>query len=215
MSAPTTVLPSGVRIRNLTTHVDDRGDFTELFRDEWEMGVRPVQWNLVHSAAGVLRGVHVHPKHADALVLASGRMRLGLSDLRPGAPAHGAACVLELSGDAMQLVTIPPGVAHGFLFPEPSTHIYAVDRAWDPADELGCRWDDPGLGLDWGFAGEPRISGRDAALPSLEGLRPALAARGIQSRESPQLGDPLDDRDVLGRGRARRRAAADVLDERA
>lgn len=164
-------------VRALTTHVDDRGGFTELFRDEWATGVSPVQWNAVRSAAGVLRGVHCHPLHADALTVPAGRMRLGLSDLRRESPTSGLACVLELRAEAMALVTIPPGVAHGFYFPEPSLHIYAVDRTWDPADELGCRWDDLGLGIDWGPIGQPLLSPRDAQLSSLAVLRDELAGR--------------------------------------
>lgn len=166
-------------VRALTTHVDDRGGFTELFRDEWELGVTPVQWNAVRSAAGVLRGVHCHPLHADALTVAAGRMRLGLCDLRAGSRTEGRACTIDLRADAMALVTIPPGVAHGFYFPERSLHVYAVDRVWDPADELGCRWDDPELGIDWGDVGEPRISSRDARLAGLAALRRELASVSV------------------------------------
>jgi dTDP-4-dehydrorhamnose 3,5-epimerase len=61
-------------------------------------------------------------------------------------------------------------VAHGFLFHEPSLHIYAVSHYWDTADELGCRWDDPELGIPWPDA-QPLISPRDAGLPPLRQLR--------------------------------------------
>jgi dTDP-4-dehydrorhamnose 3,5-epimerase len=177
--ATATMLPSGVRTRRLTTHLDDRGDFTELFRAEWGMPVAPVQWNAVRSEAQVLRGVHVHPIHADALIVVNGHMRLGLRDLRADSPTAGYACVLDLRGDEMQLVTIPPGVAHGFWFPVASLHVYAVDHVWNPDDELGCRWDDPGLGIEWGHERSPRISTRDAGLPSLDALRAQLAARDV------------------------------------
>jgi dTDP-4-dehydrorhamnose 3,5-epimerase len=177
-------LPDGVGVRVLDTHSDPRGAFTELFRDEWATGVAPVQWNAVRSQAGVLRGVHCHPLHADALVVPKGRMRLGLADLRPGSATEGRACLLELSGDPMQLVTIPPGVAHGFYFPEPSLHVYAVDRVWDPVGELGCRWDDPGLGIDWGDVRGPLLSARDAALGTLGRLRAAMAAVSGSPRAS-------------------------------
>jgi dTDP-4-dehydrorhamnose 3,5-epimerase len=179
MRATATRLPSGVRALRLNTHVDDRGDFTELFRDEWDVGIAPVQWNAVRSEAHVLRGVHVHPLHADALIVVNGRMRLGLSDLRTDSPTAGCACVLDLRGEEMQLVVIPPGVAHGFSFPVPSLHVYAVDHVWNPTDELGCRWDDPGLGIDWRHERRPRISPRDAGLPPLHDLRAQLADRSL------------------------------------
>jgi dTDP-4-dehydrorhamnose 3,5-epimerase len=174
MCAVSILLPAGVGVRRLTTHPDDRGEFTELFRDEWGTGVAPVQWNVVRSNADVLRGVHCHPRHADALIVVAGMMRLGLRDLRAGSPTAGLACTLDLEGDGMQLVTIPPGVAHGFYFPVPSMHVYAVDHVWDPADELGCRWDDPALGIDWRIERRVRISERDAALGTLDALRAAI-----------------------------------------
>jgi len=53
---------------------------------------------------------------------------------------------------------------------------YLVDRYYDPADELGVRWDDPEIGADWGLPPglDPVLSGRDRANPS----RAELAAAG-------------------------------------
>lgn len=75
--------------------------------------------------------------------------------------------------DPSRAVVIPPGVAHGFYFPVPSIHIYSVTEYWDPADELGCQWSDPELGIPWDVR-NPQISPRDAALPSLEALLETL-----------------------------------------
>lgn len=68
----TVQLPDGVALRQLRTHADYRGAFTEIFRFEWDTGVRPIQWNAVESAARTLRGVHVHPRHDDYLILLRG-----------------------------------------------------------------------------------------------------------------------------------------------
>jgi dTDP-4-dehydrorhamnose 3,5-epimerase len=177
------MLPDGVRLRPLDPHEDERGVFMELHRLEWETGVEPVQWNVVRSAAGVLRGVHVHPRHDDYLVIFSGRATVGLCDLREGAPAGGRACCVELDGGSPSAITIPHGVAHGFYFHEPSLHIYAVSHYWHSSDELGCHWEDPELGIPWPMR-DARVSARDAALPSLAGLRPALA--GAAAAEPPR-----------------------------
>lgn len=169
-------LPDGVEVFDLTPHPDDRGIFTELYREEWGSQVRPIQWNAVHSKAGVLRGVHVHPRHADYLTMASGHMTLGLCDLRPESATHMLATKLELiAHDEPKAVSIPPGVAHGFYFVEDSIHVYAVSHYWDMADELGCRWDDPGLGIPWAHE-TAHISQRDADLQSLPELVQQLAA---------------------------------------
>jgi dTDP-4-dehydrorhamnose 3,5-epimerase len=163
-------LPEGVRIVPLTPHADDRGVFTEIFRDEWDAGISPVQWNAVVSEAGVLRGVHAHHRHDDYLTLPVGRATIGLCDLRPGSPTDGLATCVTLSAGEPSGIVIPTGVAHGFLFHERSLHVYAVSHTWDVADELGCRWDDPELGIPWPHA-PALISGRDAALGDLAALR--------------------------------------------
>jgi dTDP-4-dehydrorhamnose 3,5-epimerase len=155
-----------------TSHADERGSFTEVFREEWAVGLRPVQWNLVRSRAGTLRGVHVHSRHSDYLMLVEGRMTVCLRDLRPGGEA--SAMAVEFEAPRVQALFIPPGVAHGFYYPVDSVHVYAVSRYFDPADDLGCRWDDPELGMPWPET--PRqVSARDRALPGLAELRGALA----------------------------------------
>jgi dTDP-4-dehydrorhamnose 3,5-epimerase len=158
-------LPAGLLLRPLEPHGDDRGTFIELFRREWDTAVEPIQWNAVHSEARVLRGVHVHPRHDDYLTVVRGQAVVGLRDLREGSETAGATACVELSGDRPCAITIPHGVAHGFYFTQPSTHVYAVSHYWDLADELGCRWDDPTLEIPWPQE-DAHISPRDEALPS-------------------------------------------------
>jgi dTDP-4-dehydrorhamnose 3,5-epimerase len=153
----------GVSLVSLTMHKDERGMVSELFRAEWPDVIAARQWNGSHSRANVLRGVHLHHTHADYLVVLAGHMQVGLCDLRGG--RVGAACLVDLRGEEWQALVIPPGVAHGFYFPAPTMHIYAVTHYWDPADELGCRWDDPALGIPWPKVA-PMLSSRDAALPT-------------------------------------------------
>jgi len=168
-----TGLPVGVLVRDLDMNADDRGCFTEIFRREWETGVEPVQWNAVSSAAGVLRGVHVHLVHWDYLVVVQGSAMIGLSDLRRGAAESARSATIELRGERLQGVSIPPGVAHGFYFREPSVHIYAVSEYWSSADELGCHWAEEGLDIDWPSS-EVQLSERDHGLPTLQKLRATL-----------------------------------------
>ena len=164
------VLPTGVSVLPLTPHADERGIFTELYRASWEPGVAPVQWNAVRSEANVLRGVHAHLRHTDYLTLALGRATIGLHDLRGGSPTEGLGTTVELHAGEPAALVIPVGVAHGFYFHEPSLHVYAVSHEFDPADELGCRWDDPTLGISWPCS-TPLVSSRDRDLGSLSELR--------------------------------------------
>lgn len=160
----------GVQVATLDSHRDERGVFTEIFRSEWGTEKDPVQWNVVRSELGVLRGVHVHFKHADNLLLVDGQSLFVLCDLRPGSPSERKVEYYECTGEALQSLYIPPGVAHGFYFYKPSLHVYSVSEYWDMADELGCRFDDPDLGIEWPNS-DPMISERDRDLPSLESIQ--------------------------------------------
>lgn len=162
---------TGAHLYRLMSHHDHRGSFTESFRDEWGLGWRPIQWNVVRSAANVLRGVHVHRRHSDYLMIIDGRATIGLSDLRAGSPTEGVATTLAMdASQALVALEIPPGVAHGFLFHTTAMHLYSVSHYWDEADELGCQWNDPGLGIAWPLQA-PTLSPRDAALGPLSALR--------------------------------------------
>jgi dTDP-4-dehydrorhamnose 3,5-epimerase len=156
---------SGVDLTDLCRNQDGRGSVTEIFREAW-VGERFVQWNHVRSEQGVLRGIRGHFRHSDYLVLLDGSALIGLKDLRPSSESYGHTMVIPLQSEKPQALTIPVGVAHGFYFSEASVLVYAVTHYWDADDELGCRWDDPELGIAWPFA-SARTSARDAALPNL------------------------------------------------
>jgi dTDP-4-dehydrorhamnose 3,5-epimerase len=135
--AVTTQLPAGTALRPLQANGDGRGAFTELYREEWGTGARPIQWNAVWSEAGVLRGVHVHIRHDDYLTVPVGRASVGLRDLRRGSPTEGLAVLVELGRERPAALVIPHGVAHGFYFHEPSLHVYAVSEKLKLLEEEG------------------------------------------------------------------------------
>lgn len=164
------MFPAGVTLVALSPHADERGVFTELYRASWEAAVEPVQWNAVSSATNVLRGVHVHQRHTDYLTVVSGWATVGLYDLRPDSPTQGVSATVVMHAAEPTAMVIPVGVAHGFYFHEPSLHVYAVSHEFDPADELGCRWDDPELGIEWPCTA-PLLSPRDRDLGTLARLR--------------------------------------------
>ncbi|MGH8499716.1 MAG: dTDP-4-dehydrorhamnose 3,5-epimerase family protein [Methylococcales bacterium] len=64
----------------------------------------------------------------------------------------------------------PPRVeSYGSIkaFPVDSLYLYSVSNYWDMNDELGCRWNDPDIGIDWP-ADTLCLSERDRNAPSLE-----------------------------------------------
>lgn len=170
MTLPQT-LPQGVVLTQLQTYPDSRGTFCELFRQSWVPQISFVQWNLVVSEANSLRGVHVHFTHSDYLTVVQGHLQLGLIDLRGDSPTVGLSVVVDLRTATAQTILIPPGVAHGFWFPEQTTCLFGVSHYWDVDDEKGCLYSDPELGFGWENLNQPMVSAKDARLPSLKTLR--------------------------------------------
>lgn len=177
-------LPDGCQVLTLQSHCDTRGSFTEVFRNEWRAGIEPCQWNVVDSEADVMRGMHVHIRHADYLVLIRGQMQLGLFDLRSDRESDAVQASMIIRANPMTAILIPPGVAHGFLFLEPSTHIYAMDHYWAPHEEIGCSWKDQSLGISW-LRSDPILSHRDRELPDLATLRRAFQKANHSSVNTP------------------------------
>ncbi len=176
-------VPAGIQINSLKTNADDRGTLTELFRGQWYGGDKPpIQWNCVKSKSNVLRGMHVHHIHEDYLFLAEGRMLLALYDIRRGSATFRQGTVIELKGNSPSIARIPVGVAHGFYFPESALVFYGVTDYWDPDDELGCRWDDPGLKLPWQIT-SPVLSTRDEEAGSLADMIESFEAASPGSRD--------------------------------
>jgi dTDP-4-dehydrorhamnose 3,5-epimerase len=142
----------GLHVMPLAPHRDARGVFLEVFKDSWELPVRPTQWSLVRSTARTLRGLYLHLRHDELFVLVQGRAHVGLKDLRRASPTFGRALLLELAAESPTVVVFPPGVLHGWYFSEPSLHLQAVSEEYDRYrhdDNLSCHWADPELGLVW------------------------------------------------------------------
>ena len=145
-------LPVDVEVRTLKPHGDERGYLAELFRPDWDVPVRPIQWNLTAAHAGVLRGPQFHLHRNEYLILIEGRMSAGLKDIRRGSPTEGLSVLVEAaaSPEGFPLLTIDAGgVFHGFYFHEDSKVLHAVPTLWDKRDEFRVRWNDPDLSIPW------------------------------------------------------------------
>jgi dTDP-4-dehydrorhamnose 3,5-epimerase len=174
----------GVVIRPLETHKDSRGSFTEVYQRERDAGINAVQWSVVRSEAGTLRGMHLHLRHDEYFLTLEGRAYVGLYDLRPGSPSFRSSMLIELPAEPMVSVCFPIGLLHGWYFPERSTHLQAVSESYGSYaddDNWGCRWDDPGLNLDWPDT-PPLVSERSRAFPSLPDIEKHLMEAGLWSK---------------------------------
>jgi dTDP-4-dehydrorhamnose 3,5-epimerase len=186
----------GVRFGSVERHADERGSFREIWRADTFGAIDPalagtgpgteprfVQANLSTSAAGVLRGLHLHRRQFDHWVVASGRAFVALVDVRPMLDGGQRPVVetRELRQD--DWVDIPTGVAHGFLALEDLELVYLVTATYDGSDELGFAWDDPLAAVPWPTVpgtpdGGPILSGRDRANPPLGDLVERLRSEG-------------------------------------
>lgn len=103
----------GVLIRTLKRYQDARGWLTELFReDELPLGIRPVMSYISVTHPGVGRGPHEHRDQTDVFCFVSGRFLLKLWDRRH--PDHPIDETFEVGEQTPALITVPPGVIHGY-----------------------------------------------------------------------------------------------------
>ena len=167
----------GVRFGAIARFGDARGTFRELWRASASTSPDAyTQVNLSTSAVGVLRGLHLHRHQLDHWVVTRGRAFVALVDVRPLLDGRGSRALVETRELATdRTVTIPIGVAHGFLALEPLELLYLVSNEYDGSDELGFAWDDPAVAVPWPVLdatadGRPILSERDASNPSLREL---------------------------------------------
>ena len=158
---------------------DPRGAFFESFSAAKmeALGLPHLDWvqdNQSISKAGTLRGLHFQkPPHAqDKLVrVAQGRALDVVVDLRRDSPTYGQHAKVLLTAELGNAFYVPVGFAHGFVALEDNTlFLYKCSDYYAPGAEGGLLWNDPALGIDWGFEGEALVSPKDAILPTLAEL---------------------------------------------
>lgn len=161
-----------------TVHRDERGFFTETYRQEVlaELGVEDawVQDNHSRSSRGIVRGMHFQPGMAKLVRCSRGEIVDVLVDLRKGSPSFGEWEAVTLNDENLREFYCPDGFAHGFcVTSDVADVIYKCSAYYDPAAETGFAYDDPGVGIEWPDL-DLMPSGRDAGAPSLEALESEL-----------------------------------------
>lgn len=154
---------------------DERGFFFESFNQnvfEQATGTAPafVQDNHSKSVRGVLRGLHYQlPPHAQGKLVrvVQGAVFDVAVDIRRSSPTFGRWVGALLSADNQQQLWIPPGFAHGFVtLSDTAEFLYKTTDFYAPSAERAIIWNDPTIGVDWGYDGTPVLSGKDQqALP--------------------------------------------------
>jgi dTDP-4-dehydrorhamnose 3,5-epimerase len=122
----------GVLIKKLQKYEDARGYLTEIYRCD-ELDHRPAMGYLSLTNPGIVRGPHEHRYQTDAFIFAGpGSFRLYLWDRRVESKTNGEKMELEVGVDNPCLVTVPPGVVHGYkcVSSEPAYSINLPDKLY-------------------------------------------------------------------------------------
>lgn len=170
-----TALP-GVLLITPRRFGDDRGFFSETYNAQAlaEAGVTTVFVQDNHSFSaqqGTVRGLHYQaPPHAqDKLVRCQRGAILDVAvDVRKGSPTYGQWVAEELTAENGAQLLVPKGFLHGFATLTPDVDvIYKCSDFYAPDCDGAVKFDDPDLGIDWGFdTATATLSAKDAAAPA-------------------------------------------------
>lgn len=172
----------GLLLIEPTVARDERGRFFESYhRDKLErVGIDAcfVQDNQSSSVTRVLRGLHAQLERPQGKLVRvlRGEIFDVAVDIRPDSSTFGHWTSVRLSEDNLLQLWLPPGFAHGFCaLSDVAEVFYKCTALYDPADEIGVRWNDPRIAIEWPVEA-PILSPKDAALPLLEEIEPKLRA---------------------------------------
>ena len=143
----------GVRVQDIRRNVDERGSFSEIFREDWKElfgDDKVAQANLSFTYPGMIRAWHRHNRgQVDYFVVMKGSLKICAYDDKQGSPTKGQLDEIVSSAEKLQVVRIPGHYWHGTktLGTKPSLTVYYVNRLYDGKnpDEERRSWNDPGI----------------------------------------------------------------------
>lgn len=142
-----------VNVKKLVKHVDDRGFFMEIIRDDDGVLDKFGQFSMSMTYPGVIKAFHYHKLQDDLWFFPIGNAQVVLHDMREDSPTKGETNVFYMGEHNPLLLTIPVGVAHGYrvLGNTPAVITYVTTESYRPdrPDEYRIAWDDPQIGFDW------------------------------------------------------------------
>lgn len=106
----------GVVLRELPSHVDQRGWLCELYRsDELAEESHPTMAYVSATHPGIARGPHEHVEQSDVFCfIGPSDFLLLLWDNRPDSATYNHHMRLTLGQGKPMLAVVPPGVVHGY-----------------------------------------------------------------------------------------------------
>lgn len=150
---------------------DSRGWFSETWSDNWlpDLGIPKtfVQQNTVWTERkNTIRGLHAQQQPAEVakfIRVIKGRILDVFVDARSESPTFGQWFSYELDESIPQILYVPRGFYHGYMTLTDDVIVhYQQDEFFTPDAEVGLRWNDPTLNIDWKLDGAiPIVSLKD------------------------------------------------------
>jgi len=171
---------AGLKLLKPEVFHDNRGYFFEKYNFKLysDQGIDDnfVQDNISFSPdAGTLRGLHMQapPFPQGKLVsVVRGAIFDVAVDVRRESPTYGWWSAVELNDSNHLQFWIPAGFLHGFQTLQPETIVtYKCSGFYDQASEIGVRFDDSELSIDWPHPTPATLSEKDAGLPNFENFQ--------------------------------------------
>ena len=127
---------------DLDNHVDERGHLIVLLEKSWfvnseessnfEIG----RVYMSTAGKGVIKAWHKHHIQTDRMAVVSGKVKFGLWDVREESKTNGNVLFITVSPLNPTLITIPPGIRHGFMpLEDNSIVINMPDKGYSIHDE--------------------------------------------------------------------------------
>ena len=161
----------GIEVKDLLKHVDERGFFAQLMREDWKgllFDDKIVQFNLSYSHPGIVRAWHRHIRgQVDYFICIEGSVKICAYDDRENSKTFGELNEIILSGERLGVARIPGILWHGYkvVDAKPTKLLYGVNRLYDysnPDEErrpwndlkiipqsINGKTDDPRVGKPW------------------------------------------------------------------
>ncbi|MCK0123660.1 dTDP-4-dehydrorhamnose 3,5-epimerase [Gelidibacter sp. F2691] len=166
---------AGCFILEPTLFHDDRGYFFESFNEQQfrkltNTNIHFVQDNQSYSKYGVLRGLHAQTgdyAQAKLVRVLQGEVLDVAVDARQGSSTFGKHTAVVLSAKNQRQFFVPKGFLHGFVvLSETAEFFYKCDNYYNKDSEVGIKYDDPSLSIDWSLSKEQiSVSDKDLVLP--------------------------------------------------
>jgi len=145
----------GVLITQLKIIPDERGWLMEILRCDDKIFSQFGQVYITTAYPGVVKAWHYHKKQTDNFTCVHGMMKVALYDARSDSLTNNVLMELFIGDKNPVLVTVPPGVYHGFKAIGTETAYFlsipTLPFNYDEPDEYRLPPDTDEIPYDWGL----------------------------------------------------------------